>query len=650
MSLPPPRPAPDAPPPPQPVAAAADPRPGRRARRRRRRHRRVAAGGGARRPRGRGRPRTRRRRPCGPGRAPARDGTSDPPRPPRCRRRRRGDGRSGGTRRRRRGPPTLRPRGARGRTGGRRTVVDERRGSRAAARRLPGVRRRPVGGVDRHPDARGDGGRGHAAVRGRARALARASVLEEPTAAPLAGWAVGAADGALEADPARTDERGLVTWPGRRGLPGALAASDGRKRVHAFLLHAMPGRSDVRLAVPPVARTTRLRVVDPEGRPVAGARARVLAGGQRGLRRARRRGRGRRGVRGARRRAARRDRARARATARGGRRPRDARRAPRARHGSHVPLAPRRWHRRRRRHPRRRRDAGPRELRTRRAGPRVRRRVRRRPRPGRRPPRDPVRGARGRAGPRHPLDRGPRRRRRPGHRHRRTRRRAAAGDAPRRAGRRDARRRAAHPLHAPRFGGCALPPDALRAALEDAVRAGRSDAALASIVLRAGPESTIEVASADVPLGVEVGADDGACGCAAVAPGDGPTTVDVRPAPAAGPVAPTTALLVEWEDGAPAALVELDVVRDERGAVPLRTTTDPVRRGSRPGDVRPVRRGDDATGRHPLVGRRAAAPPPRRGPRWCAFARRADARGACPSTPVRPRDRYTRASYAPEPP
>jgi hypothetical protein len=63
-----------------------------------------------------------------------------------------------------------------------------------------------------------------------------------------------------------------------------------------------------------------------------------------------------------------------------------------------------------------------------------------------------------------------------------------------------------------------------------------------------------------------------------VPPGEGAVTLDLRLAPPTGaspgtsPVA--TAVVVEWEDGAPAALVELEVVRDERGAVPTRTTTD----------------------------------------------------------------------------
>jgi hypothetical protein len=109
------------------------------------------------------------------------------------------------------------------------------------------------------------------------RPTARGSLLEEPAATGLAGWTVGSAEPPPDVEAPRSDARGLVTWPGRRGLPGALAATDGRRRVHAFLLHAMPGRSDVRLAVPPVARTTRLHVVDPEGRPVAGARAHVLS-------------------------------------------------------------------------------------------------------------------------------------------------------------------------------------------------------------------------------------------------------------------------------------------------------------------------------------------------------------------------------------
>gem|GEM_PF-2869561 len=405
------------------------------------------------------------------------------------------------------------------------------------------------------------------------RPVARGSVLEEPTATPLAGWSVGAAEFASDADPARTDERGLVAWSGRRGLPGALAASDGHRRVHAFLLHAMPGRSDVRLAVPPVTRTTRLQVVDPEGRPLAGARAYVLSedsgvfvalddGGE---------GDVEYGARDA------------------------------------VPLvvtAPGRV--------RRRAEADGRATLVVRLEPATTRTFRLRRDDGGDVP-DGTRVVGMTPGPASYGHDGPglafvavsvgglaRADDLPataftarvvvrGAGTLSTANVEVGGDptlatdvrvaAPRQVTLRVARADGAPAaalltLHAPRFGGCAGTPDAVRAALEEAVRAGRSDAALAFIVLRAGPEPTIEVPSADVPLGVEVLADDGACGCAVVAPGPGPVALDVRLAPVAGSASPGTAVLVEWDDGAPAALVELDVVRDERGAVPVRTTTD----------------------------------------------------------------------------
>ncbi|MBL9088291.1 MAG: hypothetical protein JNM10_14220 [Planctomycetia bacterium] len=404
------------------------------------------------------------------------------------------------------------------------------------------------------------------------RPVARGSLLEEPTATGLAGWTVGAAEPPHDAEPPRSDERGFVTWPGRRGLPGALAAGDGARRIHAFLLHAMPGRAEVRLAVPPVARTTRLHVADPEGRPVAGARAHVLSadsgvfvalddGGE---------GDVEYGARDA------------------------------------VPLvvtAPGRVRRRVEADGRpelfvRLEPAAPRTFRLRRDDgaevPDGTRLVGTTTGPASYGPQGPGLAFEGTVAaglvrvddlPSTPFTarvvvRGPGLL-------------AAAtveagGDpalptdvrvaAPRAvtlrvAGADGAPAAALLTLHAPRFGPCADAGDALRAALDEAVRAGRSDAALASIVLRTGPEATIDVPAADVPVGIDVLAADGAAGCVTVPPGEGPVTLDLRLAPAtAAPAA--TAVLVEWEDGAPAALVELTVVRDERGAVPTRTTTD----------------------------------------------------------------------------
>ncbi|MFO0932104.1 MAG: hypothetical protein U1E39_05285 [Planctomycetota bacterium] len=405
------------------------------------------------------------------------------------------------------------------------------------------------------------------------RPVARGSLLEEPAATGLAGWTVGSAEPPADAEAPRTDERGLVTWPGRHGLPGALAATDGRRRVHAFLLHAMPGRSDVRLAVPPVARTTRLHVVDPEGRPVAGARAWVLSadsgvsialddGGEGDLEY-------------------------------GARDP--------------VPLvvtAPGRVRRRAEADGRpelfvRLEPAASRAFRLRRDDgadvPDGTRLVGTTTGPSSYGPQGPGLAFEGASSggvvrvddlPSTPfsarvLVRGP---------GLLTTAAVEAGNDP--AVPSDVRVAAPRPvtlhvaradgapeaslltLHAPRFGRCAEAGDALRAVLEEAVHAGRSDAALATLVLRAGPDATLDVPFADVPLGVEVLAADGATGCAVVPPGEGAVALDVRlAAPAAAPPA-ATAVVVEWEDGAPAALVELEVVRDERGAVPSRATTD----------------------------------------------------------------------------
>ena len=405
------------------------------------------------------------------------------------------------------------------------------------------------------------------------RPTARGSLLEEPAATGLAGWTVGSAEPPPDVEAPRSDARGLVTWPGRRGLPGALAATDGRRRVHAFLLHAMPGRSDVRLAVPPVARTTRLHVVDPEGRPVAGARAHVLSadsgvwvalddGGEGDLEY-------------------------------GARDP--------------VPLvvtAPGRVRRRVEADGRpelfvRLEPAAPRTFRLRRDDgadvPDGTRLVGTTTGPASYGPQGPGLAFEGAASAglvrvddlpstafeARVLVRGPGLLA--------TAAVEAGGDpnlptdvrvaAPRavtlRVARADGTPEASLlTLHAPRFGRCADGGDALRAVLEDAVRAGRSDAALASIVLRAGPEATLDVPTADVPLGVEALAADGATGCAIVPPGEGAVTLDLRLAPPTGTSPVATAVVVEWEDGAPAALVELEVVRDERGAVPTRTTTD----------------------------------------------------------------------------
>ena len=95
-------------------------------------------------------------------------------------------------------------------------------------------------------------------------------LVDEATGLPIAGWTVGGVDEVGETG-ARTDGSGIASLSRRRRAPEIVAATDGRRHVRAFLLTAIPGRSDARLEVPAPTRTTMIRCVDDGGRAIAGA-------------------------------------------------------------------------------------------------------------------------------------------------------------------------------------------------------------------------------------------------------------------------------------------------------------------------------------------------------------------------------------------
>lgn len=98
----------------------------------------------------------------------------------------------------------------------------------------------------------------------------RVALSDEKTGLPLAAWAASPMGPAHEAP--RTDGLGSAELPMLRHSPSMIAAWDGGKRLHTFFLYSRASGPEVRLAVPPATKTTRIRAVDGEGRPVAGAR------------------------------------------------------------------------------------------------------------------------------------------------------------------------------------------------------------------------------------------------------------------------------------------------------------------------------------------------------------------------------------------
>jgi hypothetical protein len=429
------------------------------------------------------------------------------------------------------------------------------------------------------------------------RTVPRATLLDETTGLPLVNWQLSPmspTERPAGTEPPRTDGRGMTTWTGLRHLPGVVAASDGKRRLHAFLLYALPGRTEVRLAMPPVARTTRLRVVDAERRPVAGARAFVVAQDS------------------------------------GVFVETDERGEVELEYGAResetlVVTAPAHM-------PRRVEIDGRPEVVVMLEAVATRTFRVRRPDGS-----DVAAGTTLRGYAFGPASYG---RDGTGRRFEGTVGPAAAGGAavgvatidglP--AGAFDAvldvegldvlasvavhaaaevsapidvvagapRSLALHVVRGPSDGRAAEPVAGLlwasgplregcdagesaaaarRQSMEEAVRSGRGDRASSMIVARTGPDVPFNVPSSDVPMSVEILAADGAYGCVTVAPQDPGGSREVHVAPT-GPsrVESPTVILVEWDDGAPAALVELDVTLDEapaaRAGKPVHTMTD----------------------------------------------------------------------------
>lgn len=406
-----------------------------------------------------------------------------------------------------------------------------------------------------------------------ARPATRAFLLDAATGLPAAGFLLSP-DG-VAGEPPRTDGQGVVTWAAAARTPAIVAASDGRRRVAAFVLHRVPGRADVRLAMPTATRATTVRALDVEGRAVAGARAyvgteatgvavdlddrgeAVVEHGER-------------------------DAVTLVVVARGfsprrveldGRpevvavlEPTTAR-AIRVRRadGSDAPdgttvagwsLGPARYGR----------QGTGRTFAGTTAGGVAR--VEELP-SGAFEADVEVTGpdlwtwatVRAGADPAAPLEVT-----------------ASAGRTLRLQVARPSGDPAADDLvvvHAPRRGGCSDAPEARRRALDEAVREGRADGAFGGLRALVGPEVEVALPAADGTVGVEVLGPAGTLACVAVAPGDGGGARDVRLAPAGAAAAEaTTVVLAEWEDGTPAALADLLVTREEQGATPTHATTD----------------------------------------------------------------------------
>lgn len=107
----------------------------------------------------------------------------------------------------------------------------------------------------------------------------RTVLLEGTTGIGVTEWRLGTVGPRGSALSASTDGRGAASWPASRRRPTILAASDGKRRVHAFLLEVPTGRTEAVLEVPAAERTTRVRVLDAARLPVVGARVHVAAEG-----------------------------------------------------------------------------------------------------------------------------------------------------------------------------------------------------------------------------------------------------------------------------------------------------------------------------------------------------------------------------------
>lgn len=119
-----------------------------------------------------------------------------------------------------------------------------------------------------------EGGR-EVVVEVEARPPFRTVLVESATGIGVTDWRLGMVGAGGNVVTAGTDGRGVATWPAARRRPEVLAATDGRGRVHAFLLETPAGRTEAQLEVPPLESTTRIRVVDGARRPLAGARVHV---------------------------------------------------------------------------------------------------------------------------------------------------------------------------------------------------------------------------------------------------------------------------------------------------------------------------------------------------------------------------------------
>ena len=104
----------------------------------------------------------------------------------------------------------------------------------------------------------------------------RATLLDATTGLPLSDWRLSAAGGPADVPAPRTDGQGSVAWPGLVRPPTLVAVSDGRRRVQSFLLYPLASRTEIRLAMPAAARTTRIRVEDGDRHRVPGARVHVI--------------------------------------------------------------------------------------------------------------------------------------------------------------------------------------------------------------------------------------------------------------------------------------------------------------------------------------------------------------------------------------
>ncbi len=95
-------------------------------------------------------------------------------------------------------------------------------------------------------------------------------LADERTGLAVPGWTIGCVDGDGTAT-ATADEQGVAALPRRRRPPEVVAATDGKRRVHLFLLAAFPGRDDARLELPPAERATTVRAIDETGAAIRDA-------------------------------------------------------------------------------------------------------------------------------------------------------------------------------------------------------------------------------------------------------------------------------------------------------------------------------------------------------------------------------------------